>query len=220
MLDMLSRWVIYFTERGLDEGLIVALQILVASTILTILWGLVIAILRMSPIKLLRIIATAYIEFFRGTPLLVQLLALFAAVPMLTGVFVSPFATAVIALTLNTGSYMAESYRSGLQAVPLGQQEAAAALGMSRVIVFGRVVFPQAIRVILPAIGNIVVGLLMTTPFVYLVGIEDMMARANQILSFTGDISVYLFVTLIYVFLGLLLLWVNTWLEKRIRLPE
>jgi ABC-type amino acid transport system permease subunit len=176
--------------------------------------------LRIGPIKPLRALAMAYIEFFRGTPLIVQILILFAALPQFTGLFLPPFETAVLSLTLNAGSYLAESYRSGLQAVPIGLLEAARSLGMRGVLVFRRLTFPLAIRVILPAIGNSLVAILLTTPFVFLAGLEDMMAKANQILNRTGDFSVFLLVTIIYVFFGLILVAGNTVLERRLRLPD
>jgi His/Glu/Gln/Arg/opine family amino acid ABC transporter permease subunit len=217
-VELLNRWISYW-GLGINTGLLVALEVMVAAGICTVIWGLVIAMLRASPVTPLRWLAIAYIEFFRGTPLLVQILIIFAALPKLVGLFLPPFQTAVLALTLNAGSYMAESYRAGLQAVPRGQREAAVALGMSSPLVFWRVVLPQAIRVILPAVGNILISLLLTTPFVFLAGLEDMMAKAIQVLNRTADFSVYVLVTLIYVVLGLLLVWGNSRLERKLRLP-
>lgn len=161
----------------------------------------------------------AYIEFFRATPQLVQILGLFAALPLLTGILLPPWPTAVIAITLNAGSYMAESYRSGLQAVPKGHVEAAESLGMSTLLVWWRVILPQALRIIQPAIGTITVGILMTTAFVYLVGVVDLMAEATNAEIFTVDFSVFFMVALIYVVLALSATLVNTLIERRLRLP-
>ena len=219
-MGLLNRWASYLTVYGIGSGLLVALEVLVVTSVTTLIWGLIIALLRMSPFKPLQFLATAYIEIFRGTPLLVQLLVLFAVLPVLIGFFLSPFLTAVLALTLNTGSYMAENYRSGLQAVPKGQIEAATALGMSSFTTFRRVIFPLAIRVILPSFGNIVLGILITTSFVYLVGLQDMMAKASLILSVFGDMSGYVVVTIIYVLLGVILISCNSMLERKLRLPE
>ncbi len=216
-MDVLSRWAKYFTEGGLDRGLLVTLETFLAASALTIIWGLIVALVRTSPIRPLRWLAVGYIEIFRGTPLLVQLFTFFAALPLLTSLKFSPFQTATLALTLNTGGYLAESYRAGFQAVPRGQHEAGAALGMPAYLIFWRVTLPQAIRIILPAIGNTVAGLLLTTPFVFLVGLEDMMAKAGQIMNRSADWSVYMLVTLIYTTLGLLLVWLNSWLERRFR---
>jgi polar amino acid transport system permease protein len=123
----------------------------------------------------------------------------------------------MLALTLNAGGYLAESYRAGFQAVPPGQHEAAAALGMPEALIFWRVTLPQAIRIILPSVGNTIAGLLLTTPFVFLVGLEDMMAKAVQVMNRTADWSVFVLVTLIYTVLGLILVGVNAWLEHRFK---
>lgn len=164
---MLNRWLDYWTTGGLEHGFVVTMEAFIVASVLTVLWGMVVALVRVNPIKPLRFVAIAYIELFRGTPLLIQLLTFFAAIPIVTGFQLPPFQTAMLALTLNAGGYLAESYRSGFQAVPRGQREAALALGMSEALAFWRVTLPQAIRVILPAIGNTIAGLLLTTPFVF-----------------------------------------------------
>jgi glutamine transport system permease protein len=215
-LGLLNRWALYFTD-SIGSGLVVTLEVLAVSAITTIIFGLVVAVLRMSPIKPVKLLAMTYIEAFRGTPLLVQILLVFAALPILTGWFLSSFQTAILAMTLNAGSYMAESYRSGLEAVPKGQIEAAASLGMGSLLAFRRVIFPQAIRIVLPAIGNTVTGMLLATSFIFLVGLEDMMARANLILWKTGDFSIYLLVTVIYVSIGLVLVLATKYMERRLR---
>ncbi|MFO1058617.1 MAG: amino acid ABC transporter permease [Dongiaceae bacterium] len=215
-MSQLAQWGSYWTAGGLSRGFGNTMAAFLVSALLTLVWGMVVAILRMSPILPLRWLAIAYIEVFRGTPMLVQLLTFFATVPMVIGLQLPPFETAVLALVLNTGGYVAESYRSGLQAVPRGQIEAGLAIGMSRRTVFVRVTLPLAIRVVLPAVGNMLAGLLLTTSFVFVVGLEDMAAKANQIMNRTGDWSVYLLITLIYVGLGLVLLAGNNRLERRL----
>lgn len=215
-MQLLNKWAIYFTD-SIGAGLIIVLQVLVLSAITTILFGLVVVVLRMSPIKPMKWVAQAYIEIFRGTPMLVQILVLFAALPILTGWFLTSFQTAILAMTLNSGSYMAESYRSGLEAVPAGQREAAASLGMGPLLAFRRVVLPQAIKIVLPAIGNIITGMLLATSFIFLVGLMDMMARANLILWQTGDFSIYILVTLIYVSIGLVLVGGTKYMEARLK---
>lgn len=214
-MTMLSHWAAYWTDGGLHRGFTNTLGAFVVGSLLTLVWGLVVAILRMSRSWPIRFLALAYIEVFRGTPMLVQLLTFFAAVPIVSGLQLPPFETAVLALALNTGGYIAESYRAGLQAVPAGQREAALAMGMSRARVFFRVTLPLGVRVMLPAVGNTLAGLLLTTSFVFIVGLEDMQAKATQIMDRTGDWTVFLFITLIYIALGLLLLVGNNWLERR-----
>jgi polar amino acid transport system permease protein len=216
-MDLLANWQSYWFDGGIQRGFVNSISAFVVGSLLTIAWGLIVAIMRMSRFFLVRFVAVAYIEIFRGTPITVQLLTFFAALPILTGLQLPPFETAVLALALNSGGYIAESYRSGLQAVPRGQQEAAAAIGMTRSQVFRRVTLPLGIRVMLPAIGNTLAGILLTTSFVFLVGLEDMQAKATQIMNRTNDWTVFLLITLIYVVLGLLLLAGNNWLERRYR---
>jgi His/Glu/Gln/Arg/opine family amino acid ABC transporter permease subunit len=214
---VLGNWWSYF-QTELATGLVVTLKVLVISSVTTASWGAVIVALRLSGIAPLRWFAVAYVEFFRGTPLIVQVLVIFAFLPSI-GIRFPAMETAVIALTLNAGGYMAEFYRAGIQAVPKGQIEAAAALGMNRWTTVHRLIAPVAIRVILPAVGNITISILLTTPFVYLVGLQELMARAGLIQIRTSDFTVYLEIVLIYVVLGLLLTAANSWLERRLRLP-
>lgn len=216
-MDLFANWQSYWFEGGIQRGFTNTMSAFVVGSILTIVWGLLVALARMSRFAPMRFVAIAYIEIFRGTPILVQLLTFFAAVPILTGLQLPPFETAVLALTLNSGGYIAESYRAGLQAVPVGQKEAAAAIGMTRGQVFRRVTLPLGVRVMLPAVGNTLAGILLTTSFVFLVGLEDMQAKATQIMNRTNDWTVFLFITLIYIVLGLLLLAGNNWLERRYR---
>lgn len=216
-MDLIATWAGYWTEGGISRGFVNTMQAFVVASALTLVWGMIVAVMRMSPFAPVRWVAIVYIEVFRGTPLLVQLLTFFAAVPMLLRLQLPPFETAVIGLMLNFGPYVAESYRSGLQAVPQGLREAATALGMSRGKAFFRVVLPLTVRIVLPAVGNTLTGLLLTTSFVFLVGLEDMSAKATQIMNRTNDYSVFLFITLIYVAVGLLLLAASNWLERRYR---
>jgi arginine/lysine/histidine transport system permease protein len=212
----LSWWTYLSTNLG--SGLIVTLQVLVAASFTTILWGLVIAALRMSRLRILRFLGVAYIEFFRGTPLIVQILTIFAYLPIL-GIWFPPFETALITLTLNAGGYMAENYRAGVAAVPHGQIEAARALGMHHLTLLRRVTVPLALRIILPAITNIILAIMLATPFVYLVGLQDMMAQGMLIQLRSGDFTVYLLITLIYLILGLLLSLTTALLERKLKLP-
>lgn len=216
-MELFSRWWYYYTEF-LSYGLTVTLRVFAVGIVCILVWGLVVAVMRTSKIKPLRFLALAYIEFFRSTPFLVQLLAIFAALPIFLGVFLSPFLTALVALTLNSGGYMAEGYRSGLESVPIGQREAAAGLGMSSMQAFRRVILPQAFRIFLPAIGNTMAATLLSTPFVFLVGLEDLMSRANYIQETTSDFSVYLLVVIIYSVIGLMIVLGTSWLERHLRI--
>lgn len=214
---MIAKWPGYFTS-DLASGLSTTLATLVVATFLTIIWALVIAGIRVSPFKPVRVIAIAYIELFRGTPILVQLFTIFFGLTVL-GILVPPWPATVFALMLNAGGYLAESYRAGFQAIPRGQHEAAAALGMSRPTALRRVIMPQALRIIVPAIGNITVAILLTTPIAAMIGNPDLLYQASRVEQNSHDPSVLLEMTLIYVFFALLLAWGNSRLEARLRLP-
>jgi len=207
-----------WTSADMIDSIIVVLKVLVVCSFTTIAWALIIVLMRISKLFILRWFAISYIEFFRGTPLIVQILIIFNYLPHF-GIMLSSFQAAVLSLTLNAGGYLAESYRSGFQAVPLGQKEAALALGMSKIRSIIRVDIPIAFRIVLPAIGNIIVGILLTTPFIYLVGMEDLMMRANDLMRRTMDWSVYGYITCIYIIIGLMLTGFNYLMEKKTQLP-
>ncbi|UPY38660.1 amino acid ABC transporter permease [Sediminicoccus sp. KRV36] len=141
--------------------------------------GLVLAILAEVRARPLRAFATFYLWLFRGTPVLFQLLFAFNVLPGF-GIVLPGFACAVLALSLNEGAYMAEIIRSGLRAVPPGQREAARALGLDRAQTLRLVVLPQAIRVIIPSVGNQFIGMLKLSALVSVIAVEELLLVANQ----------------------------------------
>ena len=217
MTELLPNWLSYL--RGdLWPGLLTTIQLTAACTLLTVTWALIPALMRMSQSRLANTVAKVYIELFRSTPSLVQLFAVFFGLSIL-GVLIDPWPAALIVLVLNAGGTLAESYRSGFQAVPVGQRESATSLGMGRVTTFRRVVFPLALRIILPAIGNMTINILLITPIAALIGMQDLMYHALNIQGRTHDWSVYLLIAIMYVILGMTLAWANGYLERRLRLP-
>lgn len=125
-------------------------------------------------------IASFYVSFFRGTPLLLQLLFWYLALPQV-GIVLDPFVCAVGALGMNYGAYMTELFRAGIQAVPGGQREAAVALGMSESTAFRRIVAPQAFRIIVPAIGNDFVAMLKDSALASAVTLQEILWRAQNV---------------------------------------
>jgi polar amino acid transport system permease protein len=122
--------------------------------------------------------ASFYVSFFRGTPLILQILFLFLALPQ-AGIVIEPLPTAILALGFNYGAYMTEIFRAGIQAVPHGQVEAAHSLGMSSRTTFIRVVLPQAFRIVTPAIGNDFIAMLKDSALAYTVGVQELLWRAQ-----------------------------------------
>jgi len=156
----------------------------IAVSILSIILATVLATLgalgRLSRSATANAVASFYVSFFRGTPLLLQLLFWYLALPQVD-IVLDPFVCAVGALGMNYGAYMTELFRAGIQAVPGGQREAAVALGMSEATAFRRVVAPQAFRIIVPAIGNDFIAMLKDSALASAVTLQEILWRAQNI---------------------------------------
>jgi polar amino acid transport system permease protein len=141
--------------------------------------GLIVGLSRLAHFAPIRWAAAAYIQFFRGTPLLTQLFFIFFALPY-GGIVLPPFIAGWLGLTLNYAAYMAEVFRGGIQAVPRGQYEAAKALGMTKGKMMRRIIIPQAFRIIVPPLGNFLVSIFKDSSLVSVITMRD--------LTFTGQI--------------------------------
>ncbi|HEX5582939.1 amino acid ABC transporter permease [Gaiella sp.] len=192
----------YFTSREILDGLVVTLELTATSMAIGIGLGVLLAIMRLSPNPLVSSASWVYIWFFRGTPVLVQILfwfnvaALypsfsigipfgpqFAEVDLTT--LITPFVAGMLALGLNEGAYMAEIVRAGMISVDEGQTEAAQSLGMSRLLTMRRVVLPQAMRVIIPPTGNETISMLKTTSLVSAIAVTDLLYTTQIIYART-----------------------------------
>ena len=188
MENLVVRYHNFFLE-GVRNTLIIAFFTVLLGTIL----GTLMAMARMSRIKPLKWIATAYIEFFRGTPLMVQLMFIFYGLPMIGMSFpevsfipdFDRFAAGIVAMSLNSCAYVAEIIRSGIQAVDKGQMEAARSLGFHHKQAMTLVILPQAVRNILPALGNEFVTIIKESSIVSVIGIADLMYRAKGVIAKT-----------------------------------
>lgn len=156
----------------------------VGGMLLALLVGLLLAVARMSPLRPVRLLASAYVEVVRNTPFLIQLYFLFYVLP-LAGVRAPALATGVIALGLNYSAYTAEVYRSGIAAVPRGQWEAALALNLSARRTWSRIIVPQAVRPIVPVLGNYLIGMFKETPLLSTITIIELFASAQSIAGTT-----------------------------------
>ena len=186
MQKIIVRYSSFFTE-----GIVNTLIIAAFSVLLGTLLGTVMATMRMGRIAPLRWLAVAYIEFIRGTPLMVQLMFIFYGLPMI-GIKIpdiswipnfSRFAAGIVAMSMNSCAYVAEIIRSGIQAVDIGQTEAARSVGFSSGEAMRLVVLPQAVRNILPALGNEFVTVIKESSIVSVIGIADLMFRTNDIIA-------------------------------------
>jgi polar amino acid transport system permease protein len=172
----------YLAEYGtrLLAGAFVTMQQAVLAAVLAVAIALVMGMMRLAPNALVRAIATVYIEIFRGTSLLVQLYWIFFVLPLF-GLSLEKFTAGFVAVGMNLGAYGAEVVRGAIEAVPKGQYEAALALNMSPATRMRRIVLPQALAIMLPPWGNLMIELLKGTALVALISVSDLMFEAKQI---------------------------------------
>ena len=143
--------------------------------------GMFLSLLKLSKSKVLRFISTAYIEVFRGTPILVQLYLVYLAFPSMFDIRMNPLVAGIIALCLNSGDYVAEIIRAGIMAVDKGQMEAARSLGMSESKAMRLVVIPQAIKNILPALANEFIVIIKESSIASVIGVTELMYNADTV---------------------------------------
>jgi polar amino acid transport system permease protein len=229
--DVVAR---YFFDTRILGGLLTTLQLTFIAMVIGFVVGLIIAVMRMSDNWLLAGVAGAYVWFFRGTPLLVQLLfwgfaaALFPkigiGIPFIgpnfiewnTNDVISLMTAAILGLGLNEGAYMAEIVRAGLLSVPHGQTEASRAMGFSKMSTLWHVVIPQAMKVIIPPVGNNVISMLKTTSLVIVIGVGDLLYNTQQIYAQNlRQIPLLIVASIWYIILTTILTYFQGKLEKR-----
>ena len=188
MYLLLSRYKNFFLQ-GVQNTLLIA----AFSVLLGIISGTLMAVMRMSRVKPAKILAKCYIDFIRGTPLMVQLMFIFYGLPRLGITFptvswipnFSRFMAGIVAMSMNSCAYVAEIIRSGIQSVDPGQSEAAMTLGLNRGKTMSLVILPQAVKNILPALGNEFVTVIKESSIVSVIGIADLMFRSNDVIAVT-----------------------------------
>lgn len=168
-------------------GAVVTAGLTVAGLAGGLILGLLVALLRASPSNAVSRLAQGYIWFFRGTPLLIQMVMVYSGLPQL-GIKFGVLTSVIVTLVLNEAAYMAEIIRGGFLAVPAGQRDAAKALGLSPLLTLRKVTLPQAIRIILPALGNSVNGLLKATSIASVISMEELMRRSEMIMQVKFDV--------------------------------
>ncbi len=215
-------WSVPFTYfPALMTGLLVTLKVSAISELVGIALGLIVALCRMSPLGLLRYPAVAYIDFLRGIPILVMLLWVYYGFSILFGVNFSQMQAAVLGLGCSYSAYIAEIFRSGIQAVPMGQREAGRTLGLAGWQVMVYVVLPQAVRIIIPPMGNTVISMLKDSSLVAIIAVSDLMRQTMVAASETfRPFELYAAAAVIYYLLTFLTARIITLIERRLaRLP-
>lgn len=207
-----------FAVRALPvllRGALLTIEVSLLAIALATVLGVAGAAARLSGARLLRLAGSAYVEVFRNTPLLVQIFFLFFGLPRV-GIRLSAFHSGLLALALYTGAYNTEAFRAGLEAVPRGLREAAAALGLSAWQRFRYVVLPIAVRIALPALGNNFIALLKNSSLVSTIGMVELTFMARDLETWTfRSFDVYGLATLIYLGLVLVLSWLLRGAETR-----
>ena len=160
------------------EGLKITLSVFFITLILSIPLGVIIAFLRLSKNKLISNIANLYILIMRGTPLLLQLVFVFFGLPLM-GIVFDRFEAVIVAFALNYAAYFAEIFRGGLESIDKGQFEGAFVLGFSKFEMYRKIIFPQVIKRVLPAMSNEVITLIKDTAIVYAIGLNDILRIAQ-----------------------------------------
>lgn len=201
------------------RGALITLQLAIATTVLGFVLAVVLALLRISKLAVLRWPAAWYIEFIRGTPLLVQILIAWLVLPFV-GVKLPILWAGGLALVVNTSAYQAEAIRAGIQGIPSGQMEASASLGMTYLQSMRHVILPQAFRLTLPALGNEFIILLKDTSLVSVIGVYELtqVARVFSARTFIV-VEAWLAVALIYFVMTYALSTGLRRLERRLAIP-
>ena len=201
----------------LIAGAGITIQITAFSVGLGLIIGMFVGIARISNVKLLRWLAAIYIDFLRGTPLLVQIFLIYFALPVLLGQRVDPFIAAITACGINSGAYIAEIFRAGIQAIDEGQMEAGRSLGMTWVQTMRYIIVPQAFKNIVPPLGNEFIALLKDSSLVSVIGFEELTRRGQLIIARTyGSLEIWISVAIIYLVMTLTISRLVAYLEKRL----
>ncbi len=211
------------------DGIGVTVLVTVVSFVLVLFVGMIGGLGRLSTNRVIYFISTLYVEIVRGIPLLVQLIWWYFAFPVviqgigrlagleaLTGFQPDPVAMAILGLVFCYGAYMSEIYRAGIESIPKGQMEAARSLGMSYFQAMRHIVLPQAVRVVLPPMGNEFIALLKDSSLVSVVAVADMTRRGREFTStHFNPIEVWTLVALLYLVMTLFSARIVNWIEKK-----
>ncbi len=220
--------------KFVSDGIVVTLYVTIISYILIIFVGLIGGLGRLSKNWLIKGISTIYVEVMRGIPLLVQLIFWYFAFPMViqrigdtmhiamfSNYLANPIQMAVIGLTICYGAYMSEIFRAGIQSISKGQMEAARSLGMSQFQAMRHIIIPQAIRIILPPMGNEFISLLKDLSLVSVVSVADLTTRGRQFSSkYILPLETWSMVALVYLVMTIFTARVINYIERKTRLAD
>ena len=194
----------------------VTIEITAFSVAIGFFIGLFVGIARISQFKILQIMAAVYADCIRGTPLLVQIFLIYFALPMAIGQRVEPFIAAVAACGINSGAYVSEIFRAGIQAIDVGQMEAGRSLGLTWWQTMRFMILPQAFKNILPPLGNDFIAMLKDSSLVSVIGFEELTRRGQLIIAQTyGSFEIWMTVAVLYLIMTMAISRIVAFLEKR-----
>ena len=194
------------------DGAMVTLELFFITIIVALPLGFLAGILRISPFKPVRAVMEFYVWIMRGTPLMLQLLFVYFALPMV-GILLPSMGAALLAFILNYAAYFAEIFRSGILAVPKGQFEAAKALGMTYSQTMRLIILPQVIKIVLPPISNETINLVKDTSLIYILAMNDLLRVARTIVQREFDMTPFAIAAVFYLVMTFVLTWAFKKLE-------
>ncbi|MBS4912656.1 MAG: amino acid ABC transporter permease [Veillonella sp.] len=181
--------------------------------------GMFASLARLSRFKIVRILVKCYVELFRGTPLLVQIFMIYFALPKLLHQPINPYVAAVTACSINSGAYVSEIFRAGIQSIDKGQMEAGRSLGLTWAQTMRYIIMPQAFKAIIPPLGNEFIAMMKDTSLVSVIGFEELTRRGQLIIARTyGSFEIWSAVALIYLIMTLSISQLVAYLERRYKI--
>ena len=229
-------WVIFFIQGNWQQfllGTVTTLFVSLSGTIIGFFLGLGVSLIQYTKaddrssklfkvvISILKVLINIYITIFRGTPMIVQAMVIFYGLPVLIGLNLDPLPAALLIVSINTGAYMAEMIRGGVDSVDPGQLEGAQAIGMSHFQAMVNIIFPQAVRNVLPSIGNEFIINIKDTSVLNVIGVTELFFTSKSIAgSYAKYYEVFIITSVIYLFLTFTISFILKSIEKKIDGPK
>ncbi|XER08339.1 Glutamine transport system permease protein GlnP [Sporomusa rhizae] len=199
----------------------ITVQITALSVGFGLLIGMFVGISRLSLVWPVKALAAVYVDFIRGTPLLVQIFLIYFALPLVVGQRIDPFIAAITACSINSGAYVAEIFRAGIQSIDKGQMEAGRSLGMTWAQTMRYIILPQAFKRIIPPLGNEFIAMLKDSSLVSVIGFEELTRRGQLIIARTyGSFEIWLTVAFIYLVMTFTISRLVDYLERRYKTDD
>lgn len=206
------------------KGAVITVEVTAIAVLLGTIIGLLASLARLSKGRFWRLAAGAYIDFFRGTPLLVQIFIIYFGLPAIMRVItgepwrVNPWVAAITACSINSGAYIAEIFRAGIQSIDRGQMEAARSLGMSQGQAMRYIILPQAFKRVIPPLGNEFIAMLKDTSLLAVIGFEELFRKGQLIVAVKyNPFEIYLTAAFLYLIMTMTISRWVAYMERRLK---